>query len=180
MSEKEAEEFFNSLGDKFAYCNVEWLVKWKDLGYEYATWELETSSFLCTPEAKDLKRNYESRHEDARRGFDPAKINKVYLWEQLSTLTDSPLLNWIRITHITCTCWSAACMHFCGCPPHKNNDVCKFLINYWLLFIVMSYLHVILLYKFDQLWPVDYQKLKLYNWFSINFESIPMIFCAVC
>uniref|UniRef100_A0A0E0DVE3 Chromo domain-containing protein n=1 Tax=Oryza meridionalis TaxID=40149 RepID=A0A0E0DVE3_9ORYZ len=76
MSEKEAEEFFNSLGDKFAYCNVEWLVKWKDLGYEYATWELETSSFLCTPEAKDLKRNYESRHEDARRGFDPAKINK--------------------------------------------------------------------------------------------------------
>uniref|UniRef100_A0A0E0L6Q3 Chromo domain-containing protein n=1 Tax=Oryza punctata TaxID=4537 RepID=A0A0E0L6Q3_ORYPU len=77
MSEKEAEEFFNSLGDKFAYCNVEWLVKWKDLGYDYATWELETSSFLCTPEAKDLKRNYESRHEDARKGFDPTKINKV-------------------------------------------------------------------------------------------------------
>uniref|UniRef100_A0A0D3GBS0 Chromo domain-containing protein n=1 Tax=Oryza barthii TaxID=65489 RepID=A0A0D3GBS0_9ORYZ len=90
MSEKEAEEFFNSLGDKFAYCNVEWLVKWKDLGYEYATWELETSSFLCTPEAKDLKRNYESRHEDARRGFDPAKINKVKqcLFQKLQKLPD--------------------------------------------------------------------------------------------
>jgi SNF2 family DNA or RNA helicase len=90
MSEKEAEEFFNSLGDKFAYCNVEWLVKWKDLGYEYATWELETSSFLCTPEAKDLKRNYESRHEDARRGFDPAKINKgkQCLFQKLQKLPD--------------------------------------------------------------------------------------------
>uniref|UniRef100_A0A0D9WKR2 Chromo domain-containing protein n=1 Tax=Leersia perrieri TaxID=77586 RepID=A0A0D9WKR2_9ORYZ len=77
MSQKEAEEFFNSLGDKFSYCNVEWLVKWKDLGYEHATWELESSSFLCTPEAKDLKKNYESRHEDARRGSDPAKIKKV-------------------------------------------------------------------------------------------------------
>ncbi|KAF0911649.1 hypothetical protein E2562_011655 [Oryza meyeriana var. granulata] len=77
MSQKEAEDFFNSLGDKFAYCNVEWLVKWKDLGYEHATWELETSSFLCTPEAKDLKRNHENRHADARRGYDPAKINKV-------------------------------------------------------------------------------------------------------
>ena len=49
MPPKEAEVFFNSLGDKFVYCNVEWLVKWKDLGYEHATWELESSSFLCTP-----------------------------------------------------------------------------------------------------------------------------------
>uniref|UniRef100_A0A0E0PSC4 Uncharacterized protein n=1 Tax=Oryza rufipogon TaxID=4529 RepID=A0A0E0PSC4_ORYRU len=65
-------------------------VKWKDLGYEYATWELETSSFLCTPEAKDLKRNYESRHEDARRGFDPAKINKgkQCLFQKLQKLPD--------------------------------------------------------------------------------------------
>uniref|UniRef100_J3MAH4 Helicase protein MOM1 n=1 Tax=Oryza brachyantha TaxID=4533 RepID=J3MAH4_ORYBR len=77
MPQKEADEFFNCLGDKYAYCNVEWLVKWKDLGYEHATWELETSSFLCTPEAKDLKRNYENRHADARRGSDPAKIKKV-------------------------------------------------------------------------------------------------------
>ena len=44
MPPKEAEVFFNSLGDKFVYCNVEWLVKWKDLGYEHATWELESSS----------------------------------------------------------------------------------------------------------------------------------------
>jgi chromodomain-helicase-DNA-binding protein 3 len=57
MPPKEADFFFNSLGDKFVYCNVEWLVKWKDLGYEHATWELESSSFLCTPEAEELKRS---------------------------------------------------------------------------------------------------------------------------
>ncbi|KAL6622402.1 hypothetical protein ACP70R_032281 [Stipagrostis hirtigluma subsp. patula] len=77
MPPKEAEGFFNSLGDKFAYCNVEWLVKWKDLGYEHATWELETSSFLCTPEAEELKRSYENRCEAAKRASDPVKRDKV-------------------------------------------------------------------------------------------------------
>ena len=36
--------FFISLGAKFIYCNVGWLLEWKDLGYEHATWELESSS----------------------------------------------------------------------------------------------------------------------------------------
>ncbi|KAM0854645.1 hypothetical protein ACQ4PT_050296 [Festuca glaucescens] len=52
-------------------------VKWKDLGYEHVTWELETSSFLCTPEAEELKRSYEIRREAARKASDTAKINKV-------------------------------------------------------------------------------------------------------
>ncbi|PNT66056.1 hypothetical protein BRADI_3g06450v3, partial [Brachypodium distachyon] len=77
MPPKEAEEFFHSTGDKLAFCNVEWLVKWKDLGYEHATWELDTSSFLCTGEAEELKRNYENRHEAARKTSDTAKIKKA-------------------------------------------------------------------------------------------------------
>lgn len=77
MPSKEAGVFFASLGNKIAYCNVEWLVKWKGLGYEHATWELETSSFLRTTEAEGLKRSYENRLEAARRASDPAKVDKV-------------------------------------------------------------------------------------------------------
>lgn len=77
MPPNEAEDFFHSVGNKLVFCNVEWLVKWKDLGYEHVTWELETSSFLCTPEAEELKRSYEIRREAATKASDTAKINKV-------------------------------------------------------------------------------------------------------
>ncbi|CAL4938394.1 unnamed protein product [Urochloa decumbens] len=99
MPPKEAEAFFNSLSDKIAYCNAEWLVKWKGLGYEHATWELETSSFLCTPEAEELKRSYENRLEAARRVSDPAKVDKVRggTFQKLQRLPD-------------------------GCPPGLDDD----------------------------------------------------------
>lgn len=98
MPPKEAESFFNSLGDKFVHCNVEWLVKWKDLGYEHATWELETSYFLCTPEAEELKRSYENRLE-AARSSDPAKVDTVKrgVFQKLQRLPD-------------------------GCPPGLDDD----------------------------------------------------------
>ncbi|WVZ82995.1 hypothetical protein U9M48_030188 [Paspalum notatum var. saurae] len=90
MPPKEAESFFNSLGDKFVCCNVEWLVKWKDLGYEHATWELESSSFLCTSEAQELKRSYDNRVEAARKSSDPAKVDKVKegVFQKLQRLPD--------------------------------------------------------------------------------------------
>ncbi|AQL02865.1 Helicase protein MOM1 [Zea mays] len=99
MPQKEAEVFFNSLGDKFVYCNVEWLVKWKDLGYEHATWELESSSFLCTPEAEELKRSYEDRFKTARKASDPSKVDKAKggIFQQLERLPD-------------------------GCPPGLDDD----------------------------------------------------------
>ncbi|XP_021288943.1 uncharacterized protein LOC110420095 isoform X2 [Herrania umbratica] len=43
-------------------CTYEWLVKWTGLGYEHATWELENSSFLTSPEAMKLIRDFEIRH----------------------------------------------------------------------------------------------------------------------
>ncbi|GJN29968.1 hypothetical protein PR202_gb18238 [Eleusine coracana subsp. coracana] len=90
MPPKEAEVFFNSLGDKIAFCNAEWLVKWKDLGYEHATWELETSSFLCTSEAEELKRSYTSRHEAARRAPACRKLDKDKegIFQKLQRLPD--------------------------------------------------------------------------------------------
>ena len=78
-----AEDFFCS--DDFlcssgvSYCTLEWLVKWRGLGYDHATWELETLSCLRTPEADELKENYENRREAAKQSSIPQKT-KVW-WE---------------------------------------------------------------------------------------------------
>lgn len=41
-------------------------MKWKGLGYGRATWELETASFLKSPEASKLMRDFETRHKNAK------------------------------------------------------------------------------------------------------------------
>lgn len=71
-----ADEFFDGLGQSFTKCYFEWLVKWKGLGYEHATWELESSPFLCTPEAMTLKKDYDARVE-AKTTFDSSNADKV-------------------------------------------------------------------------------------------------------
>ncbi|XP_068667120.1 uncharacterized protein [Aristolochia californica] len=55
-------------------CLQEWLVKWKGLGYDEATWELENESFLRTPDAMRLMKNYENWHEKARKQSDPSML----------------------------------------------------------------------------------------------------------
>lgn len=75
---KLADDLPCSPGVNFAYCNCEWLVKWRGLGYDHATWELETSPFLCTHEAKELKKNYENRREAAKQSSIPTKTKKVW------------------------------------------------------------------------------------------------------
>jgi chromodomain-helicase-DNA-binding protein 3 len=54
-------------------------VKWRGLGYDHATWELETLPCLCTPEADELKKNYENRREAAKRSSIPAKAK---VWQE--------------------------------------------------------------------------------------------------
>ncbi|CAM0950224.1 unnamed protein product [Alopecurus aequalis] len=98
MPPKEADDFFHSVGNKLVFCNVEWLVKWKDLGYEHVTWELGTSSFLCTHEAEELKRSYETRREAAKKASDTTKINKV---------KQSPFQKLLKLPD--------------GCPPGLDN-----------------------------------------------------------
>ena len=53
-------------------CEYEWLVKWRCLNYDHATWELDTANFLVSTLGQDLRRNYE-----IRRGRAKKEANKV-------------------------------------------------------------------------------------------------------
>ncbi|KAK4405858.1 Helicase protein MOM1, partial [Sesamum angolense] len=48
-------------------CNFEWLVKWRGLSYDHATWELDNASFLSSSLGQNLMRNYEIRHRKAKQ-----------------------------------------------------------------------------------------------------------------
>lgn len=45
----------------------EWLVKWRGLDYEHATWELGNASFLMSPEGENLKLEHENRCQKAKK-----------------------------------------------------------------------------------------------------------------
>lgn len=55
-------------------CHVEWLVKWCDLGYEHASWELENASFFSCPQGQSLIQDYETRRKKAETA---SKFDKV-------------------------------------------------------------------------------------------------------
>ncbi|XP_074353561.1 uncharacterized protein LOC141692578 isoform X1 [Apium graveolens] len=48
-------------------CHYEWLVKWKGLSYNQASWELENTSFMRTPGAMKLINSFEIRHKNSDR-----------------------------------------------------------------------------------------------------------------
>ncbi|XP_054812483.1 uncharacterized protein LOC129313424 isoform X2 [Prosopis cineraria] len=48
-------------------CHYEWLVKWHGLGYEDASWELDNAPFLRSLEGQRLIKDYEDRHQRAKR-----------------------------------------------------------------------------------------------------------------
>ena len=48
-------------------CCYEWLVKWAGLSYDNASWELENAPFLRSPNALKLVKDYETRHEKAKK-----------------------------------------------------------------------------------------------------------------
>ncbi|XP_042468682.1 uncharacterized protein LOC122051558 isoform X1 [Zingiber officinale] len=76
MAQELADQFFDRLGNNFTKCYCEWYVKWKGLGYEDATWELESSPFLHTPEALSLMKDYEVRL-NGKAAFDSSNGDKA-------------------------------------------------------------------------------------------------------
>ncbi|XP_038697598.1 CHD3-type chromatin-remodeling factor PICKLE-like isoform X1 [Tripterygium wilfordii] len=63
LSKKQFDGYCHEYDGDRSDCHYEWLVKWTDLGYDLATWELENAPFLTSPEAAKLIKDYESRHE---------------------------------------------------------------------------------------------------------------------
>lgn len=78
-SPKQHEENQIERTDDISDCQCEWLVKWCGLDYEYATWELESASFLQSPLAQSLISKYENRHQRAKRATSSSLLDKVAL-----------------------------------------------------------------------------------------------------
>ncbi|XP_031490244.1 uncharacterized protein LOC116257536 isoform X2 [Nymphaea colorata] len=77
MPPKVADEYFRN-NTKLVYCNGEWLVKWKGIGYEFSTWEMENASFLTSSEAMILVKDFETRRMKAKKASDPSRTNMVH------------------------------------------------------------------------------------------------------
>ncbi|OMO91541.1 hypothetical protein COLO4_18304 [Corchorus olitorius] len=60
-------------------CHVEWLVKWRGLGYEHASWELENAPFLSCQEGQSLIQDYETRRKKAKTA---SKFDKEHAQER--------------------------------------------------------------------------------------------------
>ncbi|XP_055829400.1 helicase protein MOM1-like isoform X2 [Solanum dulcamara] len=78
-------------------CLFEWLVKWKGLGYEYATWELGNANFLNSQHGENLIKDFNIRREKAKRRIDKNHKGPLVKLSELpaggSLITDSNLLN---------------------------------------------------------------------------------------
>ncbi|CAN6458268.1 unnamed protein product [Victoria cruziana] len=77
MPPKVAEEYFRN-NAQLVYCNGEWLVKWKGLGYEFCTWEMENEPFLTSSEGMTLVEDFETRREKAKQASCPSRANMVH------------------------------------------------------------------------------------------------------
>ncbi|XP_027085680.1 uncharacterized protein [Coffea arabica] len=70
MSFSHQDEYPSSNNDAVPYCQFEWLVKWRGLDYEHATWEVDSMKFLHSPQGQRLVREYEIRHQKTRKVSD--------------------------------------------------------------------------------------------------------------
>ncbi|KAG8658119.1 helicase protein MOM1 isoform X6 [Manihot esculenta] len=64
---REHDETYKEHAKDISECHNEWLVKWRGLDYDLATWELEDASFMSLANIQSLMRDYENRHEKAKR-----------------------------------------------------------------------------------------------------------------
>ncbi|KAK9676594.1 hypothetical protein RND81_11G087600 [Saponaria officinalis] len=73
----------------------EWLVKWCDLDYDHATWELEDSEFFKKPEVQQLMQEYETRHNRPKSSFISGD-NKIQERRKLSHVKHGKVLDSYR------------------------------------------------------------------------------------
>ncbi|KAK9280486.1 hypothetical protein L1049_014178 [Liquidambar formosana] len=66
MPPRQHDEYHCRQAGDILVCHYEWLVKWRGLDYEHATWELENASFLNAREAQSLMTDYENRCKKAK------------------------------------------------------------------------------------------------------------------
>lgn len=66
----------NTSLSKLDGCQFEWLVKWKGLEYNHASWELENAPFLRTPNSLKLIHDFEDRHRKEKEEPDHLEIDK--------------------------------------------------------------------------------------------------------
>ncbi|KAI7990761.1 Helicase protein MOM1 [Camellia lanceoleosa] len=76
-SPKQQDDHHSEHAGDSSNCHNEWLVKWCGLDYEHATWELENASFLHSPQAQNLIREYENRHQRAKEAASFAIVDKT-------------------------------------------------------------------------------------------------------
>ncbi|KAF5937751.1 hypothetical protein HYC85_025257 [Camellia sinensis] len=76
-SPKQQDDHHSEHAGDSSNCHNEWLVKWCGLDYEHATWELENASFLHSPQAQNLIREYENRHQRAKEAASFAILDKM-------------------------------------------------------------------------------------------------------
>ncbi|CAN4101686.1 unnamed protein product [Withania somnifera] len=78
-------------------CLFEWLLKWKGLGYEHATWELGNANFLNSQQGESLIKDFNIRREKAKRRLDKNHKGPLVKLSELSAggslITDPNLLN---------------------------------------------------------------------------------------
>lgn len=65
---------------------TEWFVKWKGLGYDQCTWELEDTSILKSTSSRELMTEYERRYDEAHQRASPTQAVKA------KKLRNSPFL----------------------------------------------------------------------------------------
>ncbi|KAK1290972.1 Helicase protein MOM1 [Acorus calamus] len=77
IPQEEADDLYEGQANDFSYCYHEWLVKWRGLGYEHVTWEFENASFIKSNEGAELIKDYEYRHEKAKKASEPTNADEV-------------------------------------------------------------------------------------------------------